>query len=361
MPKKSDKSMLKEAMQRVETGIYRPVDVSVFTDTELAEAFNSMVEGIASRNNRHLMRINEAMRMIGDGGWLKSMFDVINLQQEYVNRLQELDRIFSNNLMESDKSEVRTLTLIRQLRSSILPCIEGINEIVNAFAAEGGYQSLTSESVEKYHRLLQFNARTLMVMLDQADSAIEDVKQIYYLSAKENEMSKPMVEEVKNLTESCTRMSLECFNAGHKMYEISRMVDDERNDMFRYNSAPNVHESLKIFRVDHLVLTWRLFNHIQEYEVLRRDQVDNPSGCKLGTWIREIAPEWVREMPEFTAVIEAHNKLHDSAIGCYDAKEKYDLEAAKQYFEEALKDLETMIHAIDKLDFLFKTREEQEL
>ena len=178
MPKKSDKSMLKEAMQRVESGIYRPVDVSVFTDTELAEAFNSMVEGIASRNNRHLMRINEAMRMIGDGGWLKSMFDVINLQQEYVNRLQELDRIFSNNLMESDKSEVRTLTLIRQLRSSILPCIEGINEIVNAFSAEGGYQSLTGESVEKYHRLLQFNARTLMFMLDQADSAIEDVKQI---------------------------------------------------------------------------------------------------------------------------------------------------------------------------------------
>ncbi len=352
--KNDDKSILIEAMNKVENGIFENVDESLFSDPELAKSFNNMVKGVVERNNNHLMRINDSMARIGNGSWIKNLFEIISQQQKLVENLDSLNKSYGEREDLKSRNDIDALTLIRQLENSIVPCIDGINEIINSIANDDELRALANNKLAKFHRLLVFNSKALMVMLEQVGDAVKALKETYDIDATMGELAAPLIDNVNRLTESCNRMSLECFNAGHYMYEISRIVDESRNDMFRYNTDTTPAESVEIYKVDHIVLTWRLYNHIQEYEVLRRNQVDNTDSCKLGLWLNDTSPEWVRKTPEYKKVYDAHGELHEIAIRCFDAKQDYDNRRAMKEFEQALDKLDALISALDGLSRIFK-------
>ncbi|MBO7401984.1 MAG: CZB domain-containing protein [Lachnospiraceae bacterium] len=347
--KKDDKTLLIEAMANVENGVFEQVDPGLFEDQALAGAFNNMVKGVVERNNKHLESINESMGKIGNGFWIKILFELIMKQQRIVDDIQALNKKFSERTDMSRKEDIDALSLIRQFENSIVPCIDGINEIISSIANDDELRALANNKLARFHRLLVFNSKALMLMLMQVGDAVNAIKDTYEIDKSMGELASPLIQDISDLTESCNRMSVECFNAGHHMYEISRIVDDSRNDMFRYNSKLDHAGSIEVFKVDHIVLTWRLYNHIQEYEVLKRSQVDNPESCKLGLWLRIQSPEWIRELPEYKKVFDAHEALHEVAVRCYDAKERYDIDQAMAEFELALTKLDPLLAALDEL------------
>lgn len=89
---------------------------------------------------------------------------------------------------------------------------------------------------------------------------------------------------------------------------------------------------MRVFEVDHYVLTWRVYNNIVGFEHLQKKQVDNPSGCKLGKWLNRQTDERLVRSSEYTALVKAHNDLHHFATLSWQAKEDGNTEKALAYF-----------------------------
>lgn len=89
---------------------------------------------------------------------------------------------------------------------------------------------------------------------------------------------------------------------------------------------------MRVFEVDHYVLTWRVYNNIVGFEHLQKKQVDNPAGCKLGKWLNRQTDERLVRSSEYTALVKAHNDLHHFATLSWQAKEDGNTEKALAYF-----------------------------
>lgn len=91
---------------------------------------------------------------------------------------------------------------------------------------------------------------------------------------------------------------------------------------------------MRVFEVDHYVLTWRVYNNIVGFEHLKKKQVDNPLGCKLGKWLNSQTDSRLTESPEFGQLVKTHEVLHHFATLSWQAKEDGDDKKALSYFND---------------------------
>lgn len=345
----NDREMLMSAMLKLGNGIYERVDTSSFEDKEIAEVFNTMLSDVARRNNNYLMRLNQSMEMIGNSSWLKDIFEIIDEQQVVLKILQDCEDTFTEVVKNADNSSVDALTIVRKLEKNINPVLVNIDEIKNMIS-DGEYEEkINSDTAAALIRLLEFNRRSIDSMRDDTTVATDALKRIYDSESSRAELAQPVIDGIHKLEESCNQLTLSCIGAGSNIHKISRCVDNIRNDMFRGNTDPSLRDSLRVYGVDHLVVVWRLYNHIMEYEVLRIEQLNNYERCKFGVWVNMTSPQWIRKTAEFATAKEAHEILHSHVVACFVANENMDKALARSEFEESLKHLEKFIEALNAL------------
>ncbi len=115
---------------------------------------------------------------------------------------------------------------------------------------------------------------------------------------------------------------------------MGRYIDTTRSDMYRLAGNVTLQDKLSVFKVDHFIFMWRIYNHIQEFETLRLAQVDNVSSCKLGKWLGEQTEPAIKSSRQFKEVFEAHSEIHKHAVAAWHAKEKEDMSAAMAAFNK---------------------------
>ena len=112
---------------------------------------------------------------------------------------------------------------------------------------------------------------------------------------------------------------------------MGRYLDKTRSDLVRGCSKITQQDWMRVFEVDHYILTWRVYNNIVGFEHLLKKQVDDPSRCKLGKWIAQLKDDKIVNSSEFKQLVKAHNDLHHYAELSWHANEDGDKEKAMQY------------------------------
>lgn len=345
----SEKEAILAAMAQMAEGKFTGVDAESFEDKEFAENFNEYVLKAAKHNNNYLMRVNEAMGQIGNIDWIKKVFGIIGEQDTLLGNFHEHQDVLNAAADSTDEYGVQVLALTRQIESNLTPCIQNIDDNIKAVKEAEKNGNFSESTAKKIITQMQFNKSSIETMLDAARETVITVKSIYDANVAKNEEMKPLIAGVNKLADSCNALSTQCFNAGLTMYNISRVVDNVRNDMYRHNSLLEIHDCLKIYMIDHLVLTWRIFNHIQEYETLVINQLNNPDRCKFGLWCSGAAPDWLRETESFKAAYDAHRELHNHAVAAFEAKESANNVLAMEEFERTLTAFGKFKDAIDSI------------
>jgi|GEM_PF-6678386 len=297
----TDTELIIMAMNNLANGSFNNIDTSQFQDPAIAEAFNRMLDSVMERNNRFLARINDAMTRISDLSSLKNIITSLEAEQEHINVL-EIER--SNVVNSRDRSKEATLNalaLSRQLRSR--------------YRTEGGELVIDEDLY-----------RRIMTMMN-------DISESYqYLELQTKHSDKFLLHSAHIIQRFDSIMS-NAYATGHHLYRISRDVDNARNDQYRQNSKPTIHDMLNVFEVDHQTLSWRMYNHIAEFETLKLKQVNNTNGCKFGLWCNSQTNPLIAGSAAFKNCVLAHETLHVHCIACFNAKEASNIMLALQEFD----------------------------
>ncbi len=378
--KMTDTERLRTAMEEVETNKFLPLDPSTFDDPSLAVTFNRMLDIMARKNNEFLIRLNDAMSRIGNNSNVKNLMDDLESQQESLKQLLDARQSLSFSMKKIEDSSLEMLALSRQIRNSYEPCTydltEGYENVDNSLASiksvvdgikNGELDSISGEdmmayteefvstmemfisAIETQKNSLKDSIDSLKSLKGRIETVINDVLLISNTMEKQNHNTAVFVRGIDQLSESYDALSLHSFDIGEQLYRISRDVDNARNDMFRNNSRPTIHDTLRVYEMDHLTLSWRIYNHIMELETLKITQVNNTNRCKFGLWSADPYPSVLIGSSGLKHTVSAHETLHRHAIASFMAKEDYDISLAKKEFQMTLESFKEFQLGMDEM------------
>ncbi len=359
-----DMERLIKAMNDFKNGIFSNIDTSEFDDPAVAEIFNEMVNAQIARNNHYLARINDAQLRIGDTSCLKSMFEQISDQQEVINKI--IESRASLEIRESSLLETNGefLALAMQIKNSFEACNDEIrkaNDIADSIripspdSGAGMANADLWQAVAMLKDIVNQSYERIGGMEKRITSMSEDAYNLFDVIDRKAKMNNSFLEDVDALTDSYKKLSTECLDMGRHLYRISRDIDNARNDMFRHNTRPTIHDMLRVFEVDHLTLSWRLYNNIVEFESLKLSQVNNPNTCKFGLWIQSVDNPVIRDAEPFMLLVQKHLELHEKSVECFEAKQNYDIPLALIKFNETLGKLAEFRAAMDEMHIYLRS------
>lgn len=242
---------------------------------------------------------------------------------------------------------------MNQLSRNTADCAEDVVRYVSELME--GMTNIASEvktataDLQLGHKSVHDSIDVIKSMNRQLEEINADIDKINADLSIQSEVTENFVMQTEQIADSYQRLRQDCIDTGARFYRISRDIDGARGDSFRKNSRPTLLDTLDVYNIDHLIFTWRVYNHIAGYEVLKIHQLNNPSGCKVGKWFALDKDAVVTNNEGYRLAYDSHELLHKYAVDAFEACEAGNREKALEHFEEALETYEQFKRGIELL------------
>lgn len=215
----------------------------------------------------------------------------------------------------------------------------------------------TTKKLSESNKKVDASLQSINEMNTQIQHIGERVDSVFKDIDTQMDVTRDFTKQIEVLSENYHHLSENCIQSGRHIFNVGRYLDKTRSDLVRGCSAITNQDWMRVFEVDHYILTWRIYNNIVGFEHLRQEQVNNPTGCKLGKWIEAQTDKALTQSVEFQKLVAAHNELHKYATKSWTAKEEGNDELALSYFQDTydaykvynktLKDLQSKMRSLN--------------
>ena len=238
-------------------------------------------------------------------------------------------RLLSSNTSESAEDIVKYVTELK----------ENIDEL--ALAMDETTLSLAegNSKVEKSIVSMQQMNNQMISIREGVDSVFNDIQ---------TKVTRSFSKQIENISQSYNTLSNDCLQTGRRVFKIGRYLDKTRSDLVRGCSKITEQDWVRVFEVDHFVLTWRVYNNIVGFEHLQKKQVDDPGRCKLGKWLKQVSDERLIHSKEYISLAKSHEDLHRYATLSWQANEDGDHSKAISYFDDTYRSYQEFDEALHR-------------
>ena len=240
-------------------------------------------------------------------------------------------RLLSSNTSESAEDIVKYVTELK----------ENIDEL--ALAMDETTLSLAegNSKVEKSIVSMQQMNNQMISIREGVDSVFNDID-------TQTKVTRSFSKQIENISQSYNTLSNDCLQTGRRVFKIGRYLDKTRSALVRGCSKITEQDWVRVFEVDHFVLTWRVYNNIVGFEHLQKKQVDDPGRCKLGKWLKQVSDERLIHSKEYISLAKSHEDLHRYATLSWQANEDGDHSKAISYFDDTYRSYQEFDEALHR-------------
>lgn len=250
------------------------------------------------------------------------------------NQVKEL----SSNTSQSAETVVK---YVSELQESIGELIELVNH--------------TTTHLKESNQNVQKSVEDINSMSEHMSLINDRIANIFEAVNTQSTVTNTFVKSIESIADSYEELQNDCISTGSHLYRIGRFVDTTRSDMARGFSELTTQDWLRVFQIDHLIFTWRVYNNLSGFEHLKITQLNNPKGCKLGKWACAQTDPKIINSSAFNEVIKHHNDVHKHACDSWYAAEDGDRETALTHFNATYESYQKFAKAIDDFKAYMKT------
>lgn len=240
-------------------------------------------------------------------------------------------RLLSSNTAESAEDIVKYVTELK----------ENIDEL--ALAMDETTVSLAEGNSKDEKSIV-----SMQQMNNQMISIREGVDSVFNDIDTQTKVTRSFSKQIENISQSYNTLSNDCLQTGRRVFKIGRYLDKTRSDLVRGCSKITEQDWVRVFEVDHFVLTWRVYNNIVGFEHLQKKQVDDPGRCKLGKWLKQVSDERLIHSKEYISLSKSHEDLHRYATLSWQANEDGDHSKAISYFDDTYRSYQEFDEALHR-------------
>lgn len=290
-----------------------------------------------SDSSSQVQSLNEQMQYFSES--IKKIGEIIEMVKKIAfqsNILSLNASIEAGKAGEAGKGFAVVATEMRQLSLDTTKSAEHIEEYIEKISAVtkelADSMNVTAKNLEDGNSKAVMSMQDMVQMNSQITEINAQVDNVFEAIGTQSEATGTFLIQIDNISERYDKLSDDCVKLGKHIFKIGRYVDKTRSDMVRYSSDISVIDWLRVYQVDHYIFTWRIYNNIVGFESLRREQVDNPSGCKLGKWLAAQTDTRIINSKEFMELQKKHINIHKYATLSWEAKKDGDDELAMMNF-----------------------------
>ncbi len=240
-------------------------------------------------------------------------------------------RLLSNNTAESAEDIVKYVTELK----------ENIDELALAMDETTVSLAEGNSKVEKSIVSMQQMNNQMISIREGVDSVFNDID-------TQTKVTRSFSKQIENISQSYNTLSNDCLQTERRVFKIGRYLDKTRSDLVRGCSKITEQDWVRVFEVDHFVLTWRVYNNIVGFEHLQKKQVDDPGRCKLGKWLKQVSDERLIHSKEYISLAKSHEDLHKYATLSWQANEDGDHSKAISYFDDTYRSYQEFDEALHR-------------
>lgn len=240
-------------------------------------------------------------------------------------------RLLSSNTAESAEDIVKYVTELK----------ENIDELALAMDETTVSLAEGNSKVEKSIVSMQQMNNQMISIREGVDSVFNDID-------TQTKVTRSFSKQIENISQSYNTLSNDCLQTGRRVFKIGRYLDKTRSDLVRGCSKITEQDWVRVFEVDHFVLTWRVYNNIVGFEHLQKKQVDDPGRCKLGKWLKQVSDERLIHSKEYISLAKSHEYLHKYATLSWQANEDGDHSKAISYFDDTYRSYQEFDEALHR-------------
>ena len=240
-------------------------------------------------------------------------------------------RLLSSNTAESAEDIVKYVTELK----------ENIDELALAMDETTVSLAEGNSKVEKSIVSMQQMNNQMLSIREGVDSVFNDID-------TQTKVTRSFSKQIENISQSYNTLSNDCLQTGRRVFKIGRYLDKTRSDLVRGCSKITEQDWVRVFEVDHFVLTWRVYNNIVGFEHLQKKQVDDPGRCKLGKWLKQVSDERLIHSKEYISLAKSHEDLHKYATLSWQANEDGDHSKAISYFDDTYRSYQEFDEALHR-------------
>ena len=240
-------------------------------------------------------------------------------------------RLLSSNTSESAEDIVKYVTELK----------ENIDELALAMDETTVSLAEGNSKVEKSIVSMQQMNNQMISIREGVDSVFNDID-------TQTKVTRSFSKQIENISQSYNTLSNDCLQTGRRVFKIGRYLDKTRSDLVRGCSKITEQDWVRVFEVDHFVLTWRVYNNIVGFEHLQKKQVDDPGRCKLGKWLKQVSDERLIHSKEYISLAKSHEDIHKYATLSWQANEDGDHSKAISYFDDTYRSYQEFDEALHR-------------
>jgi len=339
---------ISSAMGNIRDNTHNIIEVS----QNITNDMNDSITAVNQSSNRIEVINNRVQNFKGKIGKIEEIVDLVKKVANQSNLLALNASIEAARAGEAGKGFAVVADQVRLLSSNTAESAEDIVKYVSELKENIDELALamdeTTVSLAEGNSKVEKSIVSMQQMNNQMISIREGVDSVFNDIDTQTKVTRSFSKQIENISQSYNTLSNDCLQTGRRVFKIGRYLDKTRSDLVRGCSKITEQDWVRVFEVDHFVLTWRVYNNIVGFEHLQKKQVDDPGRCKLGKWLKQVSDERLIHSKEYISLSKSHEDLHRYATLSWQANEDGDHSKAISYFDDTYRSYQEFDEALHR-------------
>jgi methyl-accepting chemotaxis protein len=339
---------ISSAMGNIRDNTHNIIEVS----QNITNDMNDSITAVNQSSNRIEVINNRVQNFKGKIGKIEEIVDLVKKVANQSNLLALNASIEAARAGEAGKGFAVVADQVRLLSSNTAESAEDIVKYVSELKENIDELALamdeTTVSLAEGNSKVEKSIVSMQQMNNQMISIREGVDSVFNDIDTQTKVTRSFSKQIENISQSYNTLSNDCLQTGRRVFKIGRYLDKTRSDLVRGCSKITEQDWVRVFEVDHFVLTWRVYNNIVGFEHLQKKQVDDPGRCKLGKWLKQVSDERLIHSKEYISLSKSHEDLHKYATLSWQANEDGDHSKAISYFDDTYRSYQEFDEALHR-------------
>lgn len=339
---------ISSAMGNIRDNTHNIIEVSQNVTNDM----NDSITAVNQSSKRIEVINNRVQNFKGKIGKIEEIVDLVKKVANQSNLLALNASIEATRAGEAGKGFAVVADQVRLLSSNTAESAEDIVKYVTELKENIDELALamdeTTVSLAEGNSKVEKSIVSMQQMNNQMISIREGVDSVFNDIDTQTKVTRSFSKQIENISQSYNTLSNDCLQTGRRVFKIGRYLDKTRSDLVRGCSKITEQDWVRVFEVDHFVLTWRVYNNIVGFEHLQKKQVDDPGRCKLGKWLKQVSDERLIHSKEYISLAKSHEDLHKYATLSWQANEDGDHSKAISYFDDTYRSYQEFDEALHR-------------
>lgn len=339
---------ISSAMGNIRDNTHNIIEVS----QNITNDMNDSITAVNQSSKRIEVINNRVQNFKGKIGKIEEIVDLVKKVANQSNLLALNASIEAARAGEAGKGFAVVADQVRLLSSNTAESAEDIVKYVSELKENIDELALamdeTTVSLAEGNSKVEKSIVSMQQMNNQMISIREGVDSVFNDIDTQTKVTRSFSKQIENISQSYNTLSNDCLQTGRRVFKIGRYLDKTRSDLVRGCSKITEQDWVRVFEVDHFVLTWRVYNNIVGFEHLQKKQVDDPGRCKLGKWLKQVSDERLIHSKEYISLAKSHEDLRWPATLSWQANEDGDHSKAISYFDDTYRSYQEFDEALHR-------------